>query len=322
MNNDSHNLALNRALAEAGYAVPPHGAPHRSQLINPRADRDKAIDAYTTYLHAVPHDISAHESLAYLFQLTGHGELALKHRTQAVGASVNQMNLPADQHEEMLAVMLAREGLAPQPATLPTRYVVRHFDRYADGFDDHLAGTLDYQGPEHLLSTFRRVAPVGQGSLDILDLGCGTGLSGAAFRPLARKLLGIDVSAAMLDKAAQKGIYDELLHDDLANAVTVLDAAFDLILAADVFIYVGELESVFSRVRDRLTAGGWLVFSVEKGVAGSYRLQRTGRYTHSLDYLQSLAQEHGLAVREIAECVLRMEENAPVAAYSVVMQAI
>ncbi len=194
-----------------------------------------------------------------------------------------------------------------QPARPPDAFVSRLFDGMAADFDQWLVEHLDYRLPQQL----SRYLPVADG-LDVLDLGCGTGLAAPALRPLARRLEGADLSAKMLEKAAARGLYDAL-HATSLQALLAREAqAWDLLVAADVFIYVGALEDVFERAGSALRPGGWLLFSIEPiehADPEGFRLQPCGRYAHAVDYLHALASTHGFEV-EIDEAIDLRRERA------------
>ncbi|MEJ2626845.1 MAG: methyltransferase domain-containing protein, partial [Pseudolabrys sp.] len=158
------------------------------------------------------------------------------------------------------ALRLARLGATP-PAPMPVGYIRALFDGYASGFDAALTGGLGYRGPDMLLFAVARARGETMRFANALDLGCGTGLSGAAFRPLCERLTGVDLSRGMLSEARGKGLYDELVE---AEAMTFLrgeatrGAPYDLILAADVLIYFHELRQVPPAAAKVLKPGGVL----------------------------------------------------------------
>jgi len=143
--------------------------------------------------------------------------------------------------------------------------------------------------------------------LAILDLGCGTGLSGAVFHALATDLVGIDLSPKMIERARTRGIYQQLMVGNVVSATAGLDRCFDLILAADVFVYLGDLAAVFAVARETLLAGGWFAFSVELGDGDAYRLQGAGRYAHAPAYIHTLAAQHGFVILAEQPTVLRKD---------------
>jgi predicted TPR repeat methyltransferase len=222
--------------------------------------------------------------------------------------------------EAIAAYQQAGKGLGalPMPVAPPERYIVELFDGFAAQFDQDLIGKLKYRIPEALADVMRRFAPAHP--LDILDLGCGTGLMGEQLRPLARTLTGADLSSNMLDKARQRAAYDHLVASDLVRYLQTRAHAFDLAVATDVFIYVGDLSPVFPAVRHALKDGGLFCFSVEAAEEGDFVLRESLRYAHSADYLRRLAQQHRFTVELIGPQVVRQEFGADIAGYCVVMR--
>jgi len=165
---------------------------------------------------------------------------------------------PEDYHGARL--QLARLGTGAGTPAMTEPYVRRLFDQYAGRYDAALTEHLHYRGPALLLEAVtsalaRQARPIRFESL--LDLGCGTGLGGAVFRPFSVRLVGVDLSAALIARAEAKGDYDRLvvgnlaafLSDEIAKA-----AQYDLVLAADVFVYVNDLAPVLRRYRPRAGA--------------------------------------------------------------------
>jgi predicted TPR repeat methyltransferase len=161
-----------------------------------------------------------------------------------------------------------------------------------------------------LFDAMVRLAP--SGNFDILDLGCGTGLVGARFHQLARTLTGIDISPNMLEAARQRQIYDTLICGDLIGFLPTQTGNFDIAVAGDVFIYVGDLTAVFQGVRGALRDGGIFGFSVEAREEGDFALRATRRYAHSKAYIEKLAQAHGFAVESIETHAIRQEDGIDV----------
>jgi predicted TPR repeat methyltransferase len=190
-------------------------------------------------------------------------------------------------------------------------YVEQLFDGMAANFDQQLRN-LGYQTPEALaravLPLLRRDRPA-----RVLDLGCGTGLLGAALAPAGAGITGIDLSAEMLERAAARGVYARLVKSDLVEYLRGADAgSFDAVLAADVFVYLGDLEAVFEGVARALAPGGLFAFSVEALDTGDFALRPNGRYAHSASYLRALAARRGLAEHGIERIGLRIEHGTPV----------
>jgi predicted TPR repeat methyltransferase len=219
---------------------------------------------------------------------------------------------------EIIRYYLASLGAESAPVAAPRQLVSTVFDRYSDRYDQHVVGALKYQTPDLL---FDAVAPcLPSRSLDILDLGCGTGLSGARFRPLARTLTGVDISPGMLEVARRRQIYDDLVCGELIEFLQTQAGAFDVALAADVFVYIGDLSRLFHEVRRRLRDGGLFGFSVEAGESRDFALRSTLRYAHSAAYLRKLSDHHGFVVETIVPKVLRQEDGNDVVGHLAILR--
>lgn len=202
------------------------------------------------------------------------------------------------------------------PQTAPAEYVARLFDDYSESFDTELVVKLHYKVPEALLDAVKAALPE-RLALDVLDLGCGTGLCGALFRPLARTLVGVDLSPKMVAKARERGVYDQLEVGELG--VTLLgreQKSLDLVLAADVFVYIGDLAPVFEAAARALRPKGLFAFSVEAANAEEgegYALRQTGRYAHAQVYIDLLAQRYGFEPVSSKGMCTRLDGGQPVA---------
>lgn len=205
---------------------------------------------------------------------------------------------------------LAALGAADAPAAAPEKFVAGLFDGYAEKFDSHLVDTLQYRTPQAVMETLQPLLPAAPA--DILDLGCGTGLCGPLLRPLAKSLAGVDLSQKMLDKAAARGLYDELVCDDITRYLQARTQAFDLVVATDVFVYVGDLQAVFAAAARALRPQGLFAFSVEYADSGDFVLRPSKRYAHSEDYLRRLAAAHGYAVERIEARVIRKDGSTDI----------
>jgi predicted TPR repeat methyltransferase len=196
------------------------------------------------------------------------------------------------------------------PAAPPRRYVEALFDDYAPDFQAHLVDLLRYQAHESLV---RPLLDAGRCYATVLDLGCGSGLCGSLIRPLADSIDGVDVSSAMLEQARQRGVYRDLVHDDLTSFLAATTLRPDLVLAADVFIYVGDLAGVFESVRRILEPNGCFAFTVERAAEGrDMELLPSLRYAHSEPHVRQLAQQHGFSVRQIFAAPLRHDQSRPI----------
>ena len=201
-----------------------------------------------------------------------------------------------------------RGGEAPEAP--PRQYVESLFDGYADGFEEHLVEVLNYRAPTILVDELRRM----QRQFGCaLDLGCGTGLCGVLLKPLSKTLHGVDLSRNMVERAAARGVYDSVAHADVAQYLADTQQSYDLVLAADVFIYVGALEQVFAGVARVMPPGGVFCFSVEACEEGpDLALRPSLRYAHSPAYIHKLAGQYGFEVQATAGHSIREDQGIPI----------
>lgn len=213
---------------------------------------------------------------------------------------------------------LALLGAGAVPDSPPSRYVERLFDDYADRFETSLVERLDYTVPQELAAL---IASTRRHYALAVDLGCGTGLLGPEISAHASRLEGFDLSQNMLAKAEGKGLYDHLAQADLsldpqASGVFAdgLRHRADLVAAADVLMYLGNLESVFVIVEALAEAGADFAFSVEDaGEGDGFRLAPSLRYAHSETYIRALCVRHGFEVAETVRTTIRKDGGKPVA---------
>jgi predicted TPR repeat methyltransferase len=204
-------------------------------------------------------------------------------------------------------LLAAAEGTMSQEHA--REYAIKSFDTFARSFDDHLLKTLNYRSPETLMADIAELRPRADALSDVLDLGCGTGLMGEV---LARHfqvshLVGIDLSQNMLDVAVDKNLYQELIHGDLVPTMSARSDEFDLIVSADVFIYVGEVSEVFAQVARLLKPRGLFAFTIEISIEKDVELAPTGRYRHNKSYLHQLSAEYGMRLIREADGLIRKD---------------
>lgn len=256
----------------------------------------EAEASYRRAIAAKPGLSQPYLNLGRLLQQTGRaGEM------RACYAQALAQGLEAEVFRHLLD---AADGASTAQA--PPAYVRATFDGFAQQFDRHLVDTLDYHIPEMLSRAVRALAPPAQ--LEILDLGCGTGLCGEQLRDLARRLVGVDLAPKMIEVARARGCYSEFAVAEAGQYLAAqAQASFDLVVAADVLIYIGDISALMREVARVLRAGGLFALSIEQPSrdCDSYRLEASGRYAQSLAYVRRLAREHGLAERSCEEVVIR-----------------
>jgi predicted TPR repeat methyltransferase len=211
-------------------------------------------------------------------------------------------------------------GDVPPPPRASDAFVRNLFDKYAASFDAHL-GRLGYRAPQLLQAAVAQAVGEPMAALDVLDAGCGTGLCGPLLRPFARRLVGVDLAEAMLAKARERDIYDELSAGELTAFIAARPRSYDVIVSADTLVYFGDLGAVAHAAAAALRDGGVLAFSVERcAEAGNlgYRLEDHGRFSHHPDYVRRVLTDAGLAVSRIDAATPRNEGGVPVAGLVVV----
>lgn len=216
---------------------------------------------------------------------------------------------------------LAVLGGADVPDRPPSLYVERLFDDYADRFETSLVEKLGYSVPGKLAGLIAETAGIPKHFRLAIDLGCGTGLLGPEIRARVDRLEGYDLSKGMLAKAAEKNVYDHLGQADLALEPELsgifggeLEAGrADLITAADVLMYLGDLHGVTAIVQKLSADGAVFAFSVEDAQqADGYVLRDSLRFAHSEAYVREILAAHGFTVLDLTRCVIRMDGGKPV----------
>ena len=203
-------------------------------------------------------------------------------------------------------LLAAATGVSTQRA--PRQYVEALFDDQAPRFDARLVGDLGYRVPGLLADLVRPALAALPAPARVLDLGCGTGLVGAALAADGVELTGVDLSRGMLQRAAERKVYAHLSRSDVLDALRErADERLAAVIAADVFIYIGELRDLFAATARALGPDGVFAFSVERAPSGTYLLQPTGRYAHSVQYLRALATEAGLRVEHAVQADIRRQ---------------
>ncbi|WP_142850030.1 tetratricopeptide repeat protein [Telmatospirillum sp. J64-1] len=305
-----------------------------ARLLREEGRKDEALDHYRETLHLQPRDAEARLELATLLSELGDLPQAaallqrlLRDDPEAAAAHFHLGRVLLDMLEvEKAAQSFARYlGLEPQdprgacallaeaesrmPTALPRSYVRCLFDQYADRFDANLTGNLNYRG--HILVA-EALQPLLTEPRDILDIGCGTGLAATTLRPLARRLHGIDLSPRMVEKAAERGLYDHLAVGEVVEALSPLDREWEVIVAADVLAYLGDLAPLLRAAHGALKPGGLFVATVESCEDQDVFLKPTRRYAHNAAYIRRLAESCGLETVSMDAVVARTEKNQPV----------
>lgn len=287
---------------------------HAAQLLASRGQHQAAAAAYRELLVQQPENINILRSFAGLLQRTGQHKQAAPLLKKAVLLEAEALGLTADnQVQEFFA---AAEHISDTPRTAPAAFVEDLFDRSADHFEELLLGSLEYRAPQVLFNAVSSVLQ--RDALTVLDLGCGTGLAGVCFKPLARILDGVDLSSGMIAKAREKNIYAALYVADITDHLHTITQSYDLIIAVDVLNYLGDLQPVLNACQQRLNSNGMLAFTLEDAgeeLESGYWLNPTRRYSHARRYVQKTAAQAGFSEVKFERAIVRQESLQPVYAH-------
>ena len=263
-----------------------------------KGDLKNSIEAYKKAISIEPQFAVAHKNLGSALKDVGLNSEAK--RAYKIALSLR----PNDEEIEYMIACLVGEKLQ----TAPRRYVEKLFDGYATRFEQALVGQLDYKIPELISQLFNKEK--GDELVEsVLDLGCGTGLVGEKIRNKCKRLEGIDLSQNMVELAARKQVYDKVVKADIAEYLASTELDFDCFIAADVFVYLGDLAEVFCQIKSKNKRGGMLFFSTEHNEKEGFFLETSGRFSHSKSYVESLCVEFGYAISSFSKTRLRKEKE-------------
>ncbi|MEQ1866824.1 MAG: methyltransferase domain-containing protein [Alphaproteobacteria bacterium] len=317
-------VALGRALVAAGDSAEAVASLREADLLSPNTPEvvlafgealaaagalPTAIAEFQRAVRLSPHDGRPHWQIAQLWLAAGEPDKA-----EATADTALALHGASDGAVAELRVAAARIRTASRA---DAGYVRHLFDQFAADYDTRMRGRLGYAAPGILRDLVGLLIDP-DARFDVLDLGCGTGLSGLAFKPIAKSLVGVDLSPKMLAKARELNIYDKLIGGDVETLN--LARTFDIVVAADVLVYLGDLTKLFAVARARLTPNGLWLFTTEKGDAQDFGLGKTRRYRHSEAYLRRLAETHGFDAVSLIECVTRYEAGVAVPSWAAALR--
>lgn len=269
-----------------------------------------AIAEYQRALRFDPESVAARIGLGAAWLDAGEADKALE-SWHALG----------EKYSDQLAGQIAEAQRILHAPRCDPRYVRHLFDQFAADYDSRMVGQLHYRAPSILrqLGEFLGLATAAPHA--ILDLGCGTGLTGEEFAGWARRLDGVDLSPAMVEKARARELYDELSVADIVEWAAGQGQYYDLIVAADTLVYLGDLARLFSAIAERLAPGGHFLFTVEAMDGEGFALGAKRRWRHSESYLRAEAAKAGMDIVGFLPCSPRDEAGTPVAGFAVALTA-
>jgi predicted TPR repeat methyltransferase len=263
-----------------------------------KGDLDAAIESYKKALKIKPDLAEAYYNMGTSLKDKGDLDAAIVSYKQA-------LEIKPD-HGEAKHLLASLNG--ETTASAPRDYVKKLFDDYASRFEHSLVDKLGYQIPRIISEMVLKNHS--SGSLgSVLDLGCGTGLAGVELKQFCCNLEGLDLSNSMLAQAKEKNIYNKLVHGDILEYLSEADLDFDYFISTDVFVYVGELSDVFRLIKSRNRRGGKLVFSTEHIEKNGFYLEKSGRYSHSKQYIGRLCDEYDYQLSYFRTADLRKDKD-------------
>ena len=296
-----------RVQFESAIAMDPAFADAHGHLGSVCADLglwSDAIRAFNCVLDLDPRNLSALVNLAVALRANGHADEA---------AAVCRKALALHPDSALARYFVAMTGAERAPAQSPDEYVKVLFDNYAGRFEDHLVHTLRYRTPELIAATLAELPGGIPCNARALDLGCGTGLVGAALRGRIGHLTGVDLSSGMIEQTRKRGLYDELHVAEIGTFLATSASPWDLIIAADVFVYIGDLAGIIAAIGTRLRPGGSFAFSIERHEGPEpWVLRPSGRYAQSRAGIRALAGTAGLCEVRCVEHVVRVEAGTAI----------
>ncbi|MFA6231084.1 MAG: tetratricopeptide repeat protein [Rhodanobacter sp.] len=271
---------------------------------------EQSAECFRQAFHYDKRNVRALEGVGIsLYMLGRHDQAAAVYRDWLA----REPNNPVPRH------MLASCGAAEAPARAADDYVRDVFDGFAESFDEQLLNNLGYRAPQVLTEALTALLPAAERQLDVLDAGCGTGLCAPLVRDHARRLVGVDLSSGMVDKARARGGYDALEVAELTAWLGDHPGEFDVVISADTLVYFGELGPVLTATATALRADGWLGFTLESidGEDDRAELDSSGRYRHSRAYVQRVLEAAGFTDISIRADTLRKERGHAVGSWVV-----
>lgn len=262
-------------------------------------DNVKAISTFKKVIKLFPDHQSAINNLAFIYHKGGDLKNGIKFYSLLL-----RLNPDHQSAKHMLASL---KGETPKIA--PPEYIEKIFDDYSGHYEESLVNKLEYNVPTLMREHFCDFLPNSQKIFHTLDLGCGTGLAGEAFSDLCSSLTGVDISQKMIDIAATKKIYNSLTADGIENFLNEHTSSYELFLATDVFTYIGELETIFISLYQIAKPDTFFCFSTEKSSGDTFKLRNTGRFAHSLSYIERLSRDTGWEILHHFDINLRKEKG-------------
>jgi len=295
-------LAIKPDYAEAHYNL--------GDTLHKLGQLDASVRSYEKAIAIKPDYAEAHNNLGNTLKRLGQLDAAVRSYKKALAIKPDYV---VPQH--MINALTGNTSTKP-----PKEYVKNLFDDYAERFDDSLVKQLQYKLPFLIKELILKLDPPRNKFERVIDLGCGTGLTGKELRDISNNLTGIDISSNMVAKTRELGVYDHLFVGDIVDILGSSKEKYDLFIALDVFIYIGELTKIFKTVRQCCNKNALFIFSIETQEEDGYSLLKSARYSHSEGYILKTASD-GFKLIKSQEVNLRKEKEGWIDGKIFIMQA-
>ena len=295
-------LAIKPDYAEAHYNL--------GDTLHKLGQLDASVRSYEKAIAIKPDYTEAHNNLGNTLKRLGQLDAAVRSYKKALAIKPDYV---VPQH--MINALTGNTSTKP-----PKEYVKNLFDDYAERFDDSLVKQLQYKLPFLIKELILKLDPPRNKFERVIDLGCGTGLTGKELRDISNNLTGIDISSNMVAKTRELGVYDHLFVGDIVDILGSSKEKYDLFIALDVFIYIGELTKIFKTVRQCCNKNALFIFSIETQEEDGYSLLKSARYSHSEGYILKTASG-GFKLIKSQEVNLRKEKEGWIKGKIFIMQA-
>ena len=284
-------LAIKPDYAEAHYNL--------GDTLHKLGQLDASVRSYEKAIAIKPDYAEAHNNLGNTLKRLGQLDAAVRSYKKALAIKPDYV---VPQH--MINALTGNTSTKP-----PKEYVKNLFDDYAERFDDSLVKQLQYKLPFLIKELILKLDPPRNKFERVIDLGCGTGLTGKELRDISNNLTGIDISSNMVNKARKLDVYDRLIEGDVVDILSSSKEKYDLFIALDVFIYIGELTKIFKTVRQCCNKNALFIFSIETQEEDGYSLLKSARYSHSEGYILKTASD-GFKLIKSQEVNLRKQKES------------
>ena len=264
----------------------------------------EAIENFRKALELSPSFKEAYEGLGICYSELGD-------REQAIACFNRYLDLdPGDNSEVKLR--LARLNAGEIPKHYPAAVMLTTYERKAQNWDaDIQLPGKEFLGPQHVREVLEELKLMQTRQLDVLDIGCGTGVCGEYLRGYAKHLEGVDLSPHMLAQAQKKGHYDKLECADAIAYMQGCDRTFDLIIASGVLILFGDLLPVFQAAARLLKPDGLFVFTLYRSETEAVMVRYNLHFAHSAAYVREMADSAGLQLVLLEQKVHEFDQGEP-----------